>query len=372
MKDKIILYLPNLYPKITGGVEVFNYYLLKQLGCIDVDNNQIIVLTSTKEYINNRNIFQIKDRIFGIRRFGLGALSNFLYYIFSNKISWRQVKVVYIPYTSTFQYSAFAFILMNKIFKVNYVVHHHCGILKKWHCKPLMKLFFKRATAIAGVSQAIITEYTKRTGCEIKYIPPLIPFSTCADSKNELREKNGFAHDAKIILFLGSIKPLKAPETLIKAFVGLGEDYIKQNKLHLLLVGDGELKESLKTKYSHIKEIVFQGKVAPEKVNEYYKISDLYVIPSWYEGTPISLLEAMYNGLICIGTDALGINDMIHDGDNGLLFAIDNHAQLTKIIKKIIADDELAKRLSKNSRAYHDQNYSYTDYLENLKKFMCL
>ena len=369
MKDKIVLYFPTLYPELTGGMEVFNFHLLKKIDEIS-DPNKLVVLTNAKEYINYKNIFPLKNRLFFFRRFGLGALSTFIYYTFSNKLNWRDVKTIYVPYTSGFELNAIAFLLIKKIFKIEYIVHHHCGILKEWKNKRLLKSFFKNATEIVAVSHSIICEYSKRTERDLLYYPPLIPYDRCEDSRENLRKKYKIEAYKKAILFVGTLKPLKAPEVLIKAFIELGDNFIKKHELCLLFAGDGELREDLEKHYAQIDYIKFLGRIPTEHVNELYKLSDIYVIPSWYEGTSMSLLEAMYNGLACVGTNVTGINDMIEDGVNGALFEKDNISQLSEIIKELINDELYCDKLKESSRKYYDANYSYNEYLQKIKKLL--
>ena len=97
-------------------------------------------------------------------------------------------------------------------------------------------------------------------------------------------------------------------------------DAVSKANVVLDIFGDGELKEKLKL-YA-IKNGVtvnFMGIVPnselPQTLNHYR----YFIIPSFYEGMPKALLEAMACGLVCIGTDVLGINEVIDDNINGFL-----------------------------------------------------
>jgi glycosyltransferase involved in cell wall biosynthesis len=123
------------------------------------------------------------------------------------------------------------------------------------------------------------------------------------------------------------------------------------------------------------KYVKFYGELQYEQVPEAYKTADIYVIPSLFEGTPKSLLEAMYNGLPVIGSDTNGIKNIIKDGENGLLFKVSNDRELTIKLKQIIENKELREKLGDNAITHVKNNYNYKttlsefiDVYENIKK----
>lgn len=369
IKNKIILYFPGLYPSQIGGMEIYNYYLYKALT-LNIPDANIILLTNCKFLFNKKNILPLKNKLFLKTKFGLGTLSTVLYYMFSRKFNWRDIKMIFIPYTSNFEYNAIAFILLKKIFNVQYVVHIHGGGLKKWKTYKLQQLFFKYAYKVAAVSTSIKEEYEKRIDKNIQIIPPLIPYYESRKLKNILQKEYFLDDYKKIILFVGSIKPLKAPEVLIKAFLQLGSDYINDNKLGLIMVGGGEMLEVLKEKYAKYLCIKFMGKVENEKVRDFYKMASIYVISSWFEGTPLSLLEAMFNKVACIGTNVSGINKIIKDEENGLLFEKNNEKELTQKLSLLIDNEEKCKSLGLNAKIYFEDNYNYPNYFEKILNFI--
>lgn len=100
---------------------------------------------------------------------------------------------------------------------------------------------------------------------------------------------------------VGRLSEQKNPEFLIKLFHNLRK---KHSEIKLLWVGDGELMESIKKLTSELGEednIIFTGKV--NNPEYYYQAMDLFVMPSFYEGFPISAIEAQTSGLQCILSD---------------------------------------------------------------------
>lgn len=114
------------------------------------------------------------------------------------------------------------------------------------------------------------------------------------------------------LLFIGRFDNQKNIQNLMKA--------VKDLDIGLDLYGDGNLKEELELLAKKLKiDASFLGKVANKDMPKIFNKYEYYVLPSLYEGMPKTLLEAMSCGLVCIGTDTLGINEVIEDKKNGFL-----------------------------------------------------
>ena len=370
IKNKLLLYLPVLYPEKTGGLEVYNYHLLKKLTSIPEIRERLIVLTDSKTFINGIDILPLKNRLFRFRRWGLGGLSMILYYLFSEKFSWREIKSIYIPYSENFGKAAWPFLLLKKMFNIKYYAHIHSGDLRPWKDENLQKLFFRKASGVAGVSKPIMEVYKERSGVDVHYLPPIVPFIQSSKSKEELRVELGFQDYDKIVLYVGSIKPLKAPKVLLSAFDSLGQDFIKEHNVLLLMAGDGILSKELEAQFSSNENINFLGLVPNDEVWKYYSIADIYVIPSWFEGTPISLLEAMSKSLCCIGTDVKGINTTIEQNKTGLLFEKDNDAELTILLKDVLTNFDSYKHLGVNAKCFYENKFSYDVHIKEFLSWL--
>lgn len=74
----------------------------------------------------------------------------------------------------------------------------------------------------------------------------------------------------------------------------------------------------------------FLGIIPNDKVCDIFSLTDIYIIASDFEGTSISLLEAMFNAKPIIASNVPGLNDMIFSGENGLLFEHNSCAELKK------------------------------------------
>jgi len=132
------------------------------------------------------------------------------------------------------------------------------------------------------------------------------------------RVEQVFKHDRKTILFIGRLAYQKNVGALIHAFLALAEDYPQWD---LVIGGGGPDHASLSR--------ALEGSVYSQRVfflesvknpQSYYSRADIFCIPSFYEGFPNTLAEALAAGLPAVGfQDCCGVSDLIQDGVNGIL-----------------------------------------------------
>lgn len=348
---------PQIYPCVIGGVEIFNYYLIKELA---KKGHKVWIITICEHNWDYKNISLVKLN----KRFLMHPTLSINFHILVKLMRLRkQIDIVHVPYTSN-SALAYPILLAKRLFDISYIITIHGGGMHPWKHKAPHKLFFQYADAIVAVSETIKEEYEKRSGREIEVIPPLIPFEKSKISKGGLRTKHGFSDNDVIILCLGSIKKIKGSDILLDAFSGLGGRYIKEKNLRLLYVGDGNMKSALERKANERSLgncVKFFGNVPHEKISEMYKLADLYIIPSLFEGTPIALLEAMFSGLPIIGANVNGINNLISHEKNGLLFEKGGVEDLKKKIEEFVEDEDVSSRLGSAARNDYLKSYAFED-----------
>ena len=85
---------------------------------------------------------------------------------------------------------------------------------------------------------------------------------------------------------------------------------------------------------------------------------DFFVFPSHQEALPLALLEAMGAGLPIIATRVGGVPEAIEDGASGLLVEPHHPAQIAAALRRLIADEDLARRLAATARVRATERYS--------------
>lgn len=116
------------------------------------------------------------------------------------------------------------------------------------------------------------------------------------------------------------------------------------------LYGDGEDRNELQKLVNSLgidKNVEFHG-VIP---NAYMKLGSakVFILPSYIEGMPNALMEAMAVGMPCVATDVSGVRDIITDGENGFIVPVDDKEAMVDRIKKLIESDDLRKKFSHNT-----------------------
>ena len=87
------------------------------------------------------------------------------------------------------------------------------------------------------------------------------------------------------------------------------------------------------------------------------RASDIFVMPSRYEGLSLAMIEAMACGLPIIASNGPGLKEFINDLQNGLLFPVDDHKALAKCILRLSEDEDLRINLSRGAKESFKKNY---------------
>ncbi len=349
----------GIYPHVVGGMEIFNFFLIQEMA----KSNQISLYTTKKVDFGSKVRVEVIDpRLFGISCFRMGQLWLSIKILIKLSNAKQKPDVIHVPFTSNSRYLGLVFPFVTKLLGIPYLVSVHSGDLREWKPQWMFLRLFKHAKQIVAVSEVLKVEYEKRTGKPVRVILPLIPFQKTGLTKSELRQKHDIDDDRFVILFQGTLKELKHPMDVLASLKYMGLEYLKQNKVLVLFVGGGAQRQQMLDFVSsnnlgdHVRLV---GRVPYEDTAIYYEVADLYVIASDYEGTSKSMVGALFHGLPLIGSNVEGINNIVSDGVNGLLFPVLDTAKLAGLVQTMIEDTELRLRLAKESVATYNANYSF-------------
>ena len=163
----------------------------------------------------------------------------------------------------------------------------------------------------------------------------LSKFSTL-HSKEELKTKLKLCQNCVYFIYVGSLVGRKGVKYLIRAFNKINDD-----GLRLLIVGEGREKIELEKIAAGNPRIEFLG--YKENAIEYIKASDVFVLPSMYEGLPNVIIEAMAVGMAVIATNVYGIKDLIKNMVNGLLITAKDTDELKCAMETMLNDYQMRK-----------------------------
>ncbi len=150
------------------------------------------------------------------------------------------------------------------------------------------------------------------------------------------------------LLYIGWLEKEKGLRELINATKLLTE---KEYSLELILIGDGSMRKQIEEyiiKNNIENYVSIKGWLKSNEIKYYLEDSDIFVLPSWQEGMPNALIEAISAGLPTIATPVGVIPNYLTHNESTLLVEPNNIINLEKSIEKLINDVNLRKKISKN------------------------
>ena len=149
--------------------------------------------------------------------------------------------------------------------------------------------------------------------------------------------------------FVGRLHRQKNIFNLMEAILGTA--------LKLVIIGSGYLREEIESMASKKEaKVEFKENISNEKLPEELNKSEIFILPSLYEGCPKTLLEAMSCGLPCIGTNVEGIKEIIRHKENGYLCGTDVNS-IKKAIIEVSQDKNLQEKIGKGARQTILENF---------------
>lgn len=159
------------------------------------------------------------------------------------------------------------------------------------------------------------------------------------------------ASENKTIICVGRLSPEKGQAGLLRAFAKVRSSH---PELELRLVGDGPERGALGALTKELGlsgAVTFAGRLPEEETLAEIARSDLLVLPSFMEGLPIVLMEAMAVGVPVIASRVAGIPELVEDGASGLLFTPSNWDGLASAIERLLGDEALQAKLTERAKA---------------------
>jgi len=173
-----------------------------------------------------------------------------------------------------------------------------------------------------------------------------------------LSKQLGKVEGRVLIGFLGRLVPEKGILLLLEAV-----SKIKSNDWTLLVVGNGPLKETIRTQWKDLigEQLVLLDGVSRALYRQYLRCIELLVVPSyslpfWKEQFGYNIAEAMMVGVPCIGSSSGAIPEVM--GPGGLVFKEKDVAALTNALERMIKEESLRRELSLKASSFALENYT--------------
>ncbi len=152
------------------------------------------------------------------------------------------------------------------------------------------------------------------------------------------------------LVFVGRLAGVKGVPVLLDALAELSQEI---PGLRVTLIGDGPERADLEQRAKVLglgSVVTFAGYKSQAAVAATLAQSDLLVLPSFAEGVPVTLMEAMASGLPVLATRVGGISELVEDGISGFLVPPGNSEALTSRLRDLLTDTELRKHMGEAGR----------------------
>ncbi len=259
-----------------------------------------------------------------------------------------------------------------RLYGVKVVLTPHCGLgilipgkASLWRSYVLFTL--RQCTGLAVLSREWLQLSSLLPGCLVTYIPNALELTQYTQLLRPRPENN--SPDVKI-LFLGHIGKEKGVFDLVDALRLL--HFRTSKKFQASIVGDalepGEVEQVSAVISSYqLQDII---KVYPpeygERKLERIQSADIFVLPSYTEGMPISLIEALAAGLPVVASCVGGIPDMITQRQEGILISPGDTEELARALLELIENPSLRLEMGEKGRKKAVSQYSMDVKAQNL------
>ncbi len=165
--------------------------------------------------------------------------------------------------------------------------------------------------------------------------------------------------------YVGRLESIKGWYDLAAVAKELADQY---PKVRWLFVGQNKVASTrINAEFNH-PNLIFLGQRTDAL--GIYQLLDVFVLPSYSEGLPNALMEAMASGRCCLSSAVGGVKYLLKDEQSGLLFQPGNRQQLTKQLKRVLSDTQLRAKLGSQARKTIEQDYNLSKTTDQLNQLL--
>ena len=242
------------------------------------------------------------------------------------------------------------------------IIHIHGAEYKKFfeECSSKQREYIKNTLNMSDKVIVLSEEWKD-------YFKKIIDESKIIVIYNAIILPNDFDKDVntKKILFLGRLGKRKGIYDLLDV---MSEIVKNDANVKLYIGGDGEVEQVKNVIVSDglQNNVKYVGWISGKQKEELLKNCSIYILPSYNEGMPMSVLEAMAYKNVTISTNVGGIPKVICNEQNGIIINPGDKKTLNNYINKILIDEDFRKKLSLNARSTIEQKFNMEKNLEKI------
>ena len=341
---KVKIAILGAFPPATGGIATNIQNLLKSplnMKFILIKFRTMSKKCGTSEYYQEK-IFSKISRV---------LLDLFLYLYFLQKESPQIVHI-----NTSFGIWAFwrdsMYLLISKIFQKKVFFQIHGGKLDEFCCRHfyifniLIKQIFKMPDLITVLSSVQRKPFID-IGLEdkVKVVPNTVELARYNNIGN-FRVKFNIPEKCVVVLFIASL--FNKEKGIIELLNAIKLIKQKFTNIIFIFVGGGK-EEDVMLKFCRIEKlenfVKFTGYLSSKEIVQVLNSSDIFTLPSYSEGFPLVILEAMAAGLPIVSTSVGAISEIVKNGENGFIIKPRDHIALAEKITYLAKNSEIRKHM---------------------------
>jgi glycosyltransferase involved in cell wall biosynthesis len=262
-------------------------------------------------------------------------------------------------------------IILTRLMNVKLLIHIHGGAFIQRDDIPNWAQLFLKIT-LNGKNPILVLGDTEKEnliekfGCKNVFV---LPNSIDLDDATSFSRKPFTINNHLKFLFLGRISKPKGLEYIYLAFKELKKNH--QIDFKFYLAGKGEDEKEYVEKFNHLlgDDFIFKGVVFGTQKEDLLKETNIFLLPSFYEGLPISLLEAMAYAQVPICTNVGSIKYIVEDNINGLFIGVKSKDDIVYKILKVQNDISKINVLGLKAKETVFNKYNPDAYIQNLNSY---
>ena len=230
--------------------------------------------------------------------------------------------------------------------------------------------FVDRYIAVSEANAQYLIHDKRLPAKKISVIYPgsdLRKFSPAHRAPNGLAESAGIQSGDSVIVFVGRLEPQKGHRVLLDAMPAIREVF---PRVKLICAGEGSLRVELeqKTRELRLEDAVrFVG--YPSDVRDWLALATMTVLPSFYEGLPVTPIESLASGKPVVATSVDGTPEVVVNEKTGLIVPPNDPARLSEAICRMLREPDLADRLARDGREWVLSHFSVERLVKRTEEF---
>lgn len=231
--------------------------------------------------------------------------------------------------------------------------------------KPVRHMILNNAAAVIANDEGLARRSMAADPYPVSVIPNGVDTDFFAPAQ-QTSHTDGFH-----VLFVGRFTAEKNLFHLLDQYAKIESAF--PGKTSLRMVGDGPQMHELQRHAAESglgKSVTWCGWTTKEQLRELYTTSSCFVNPSFYEGMPNTVLEAMASGLPVVVSDVPGNNTLVEEDRNGYVFDLKKPDAFFEALARMVRDPEGAERMGLHGRQRVVDNYSWDIIAEQFMRFL--